>query len=85
MRYLLAASSLTVVAAGAIVYAGAEPGRTVILEFDDDDDTDHIHHELRPAASAAYGLLIDRPGRPVCTPDDGACRPGAGRAAATRR
>jgi hypothetical protein len=37
----------------------AEPGRTVILEFDDDDDTDDIHHEQRPGTSATYGLLID--------------------------
>ncbi len=37
----------------------AEPGRTVILEFDDDDDTNDIHHEQRPGTSATYGLLID--------------------------
>jgi hypothetical protein len=37
----------------------AEPGRTVILELDDDDDIDDIYHEQPPGTSATYELLID--------------------------
>ena len=61
-------------------HSRAEPGRTVILELDDDDDTNDIHHEQRPGTSATYGLLIDGPHRQSARPMGVPC-PGEGRAA----